>query len=439
MPQAEIFTQTHEEPLSENQLLQGQEYLRRAPRAHSQITEIENVPGVSLTVTAVHDTVLGQFNDQGPVPYGTSLGGTRVVFEEDGYTPKSAERLAQILASDMTKKHLMLYTMMNALYNKGEATEEETLATMMGGSKSVILANNKKDFLQLHPERRKEMFQQHARHILRMNEAITAVDMYTATPDMDDVANVTEGRLVACQSVKNGGTGNPSPTTAAGVWHGAEALLHAHAIDPKSAHYEILGTGAVGSELVRLIVNQENVASPVLYIADIDKKKAQTVAAEMENTGEIIEVRDPKTLHHLNADIFMPAAGPEILTLEFLRELHPDMRIIAGAANDIWPMVNGGPDYEVVQQYYRKGIAVAPAWVINMGGILHVSMMFWKNWGGPEPDEARAQELVAGVGALINTIDSLSKRRTQPMEVVASNMVAETLVRHALANNIPLS
>lgn len=439
MPQAEIFTQTHEEePLSQDQLVQGKEYLRRAPRAHSQITEIEGVPGVSLTVTAVHDTLLGQFNDQGPSPYGTSLGGTRVIFEEDGETPESAARLAAILASDMTKKHLMLYTMMNTLKNKKLATEAETLATMMGGSKSVILAKNKAGFPKRGSEARRELFRQHAEHILRLGEAITAVDMYTTPEDMDVVADVTGGKFVACQSVEKGGTGNPSPTTAAGVWHGAEALLRIHAIDPKSAHYQIQGVGAVGSELVRLIVNQEDVASPVLYIADIDKKKADAVAAELESSGEIIMVKDPKRLHTLNADIFMPNALAEILTRKFLHELHPEVRIIAGAANDPWPMRNDGPDFEVVQEYYRKGIAVAPAWVINMGGILHVSMMFWKNWGGPAPDEARARELVAGVAALIRHIDSVSKRESQPMEVVASNMVAKTLVRHALANKIPL-
>ncbi len=439
MPHAEIFTQTHGEPLPPERLLQGKEYLRRAPRAHSQVTEIEGVPGVSYTITAVNDTLLGQFNDQGPAPYGTSLGGTRVVFEEDGYTPQSAERLAQILASDMTKKHFMLYTMMNALKNKKLATEAETLATMMGGSKSVILAKNKAAFPKRGSEARRELFRQHAEHILRMGEAITAVDMYTETADMDVVAEVTGGRFVACQSVEKGGTGNPSPTTAAGVWHGAEMLLRSRGIDPKKAHYAISGIGAVGRSLVELIAYQPD-AHPTIYLADTITQKALDAKDELKHfTDAKFILVDPAEIHKEKVDIFMPNALAEILTQKFLHELHPEDRIIAGGANDPWPMRNDGPDPEIVDAYNRKGIAVAPAWVINMGGILHVSRMFWKNWGGPAPDEARARELVAGVAALINTIDSLAKQRSQPMEVVASDMVAETLVRHALVNGIPLT
>jgi glutamate dehydrogenase/leucine dehydrogenase len=77
----------------------------------------------------------------------------------------------------------------------------------------------------------------------------TSSDMNTGETDMDVIGERTE--YVLGRSVEDGGSGNPAPSTAVGVYHGIRASL-AHVFgsdDLENREVVVQGAGAVGSPL----------------------------------------------------------------------------------------------------------------------------------------------------------------------------------------------
>lgn len=401
-------------------------------------TPIENVPGVHATITAEHDTTLGSFNKRARPPYGTSLGGFRVV---DGSTADPA-RLAQLLAGDMTRKWAILYRMLADMYHQGKAKDYEVHAAGMGGSKSALVVDDAVKFAALRESEagsnlRRSVMWQHGLHIYTMDGPITAVDMGTGQQDMDWVSEVdsldNRIRFVACQSPKNGGVGDPSRVTAAGVSHSVIKMMELKEIKPENAVVAIQGVGHVGYNVLDILHTWQ--PGMQFRIADLDRGKADQLAQQFNGA---VQVDDPQNIFYAPADIIVPAAGPEILTIDVLNGLDQRVQGFICAANDPWPMREGEPDPDVVRAYFNKGVTVPPAYLTNAGGIGMVSTGYWRCWGGPTADEARAMELIAGVGPMMDVMYGLSLTGSRPMEEIGQDTAAETILLFARANHIDI-
>lgn len=418
----------------------ARERLHNPPDTVTAFGPIYHIPGALYIVTAVNDTTLGCYNT-----YGQTLGGTRVV-EKSELLKKSndanlsifaAETLAKELAKDMTKKWITLFHMMNTLYEKGQAQKADVLASCMGGGKSVIAVESLDAYRSLSPELRESLFRQHGKHIQELKgKHITAVDMNTASGDMDAVWKETP--FVACQSEAKGGSGNPSEVTAKGVFAAAEAILLTEGFDPNKESFALQGVGAVGSHIVSMIT--EKYPQAAIFVTALRPEKANAVVQrekEKNKNAQVFAVT-PETIASMPATVFMPCANAGILTEQTLENLHERTRFICGAANDQYPQSGGEADPILVRKYHDQGIIVVPAPLANLGGILDVAANYRAYWGRePRTDEENLQ-LVEGVGDVTKTLWQQAKKEGRTFESVYDEMVITTYASFCLANKIPL-
>lgn len=422
-------------------IIKAREHLLHPPDAATAFGPLYHIPGGLYIVTAVDNTTLGRDNT-----YGQTLGGTRVVEKKellkgtDNPYPLvlKAEKLAKELGSDMTKKWLTLFHMMDMLYKKGAAEKEDVLASCMGGGKSVIVVDSLDTYRNLSTGQRKDLFAQHGRHIQKLNgKHITAVDMNTTSADMDAVWEETP--FVACYSEAKGGSGNPSEITARGVFAAAEAILLAEGFDPNQESFAVQGVGAVGSHIVSMIT--EKYPQAAIFVTALRPEKAYAVMEKEKEKNKHAQVYavPPETIVSMPATVFMPCANAGILTEQTLENLHERTRFICGAANDQYPQTGGEADPIIVQKYHDQGRIVVPAPLANLGGILDVAGNYRTYWGRENRTDEENLLLAEGVGDVTKVLWEQAKKEGRTFESVYDEMVATTYASFCLANNIPLS
>jgi leucine dehydrogenase len=157
-----------------------------------------------------------------------------------------------------------------------------------------------------------------------------------------------------------GGSGDPSPFTAYGVFVGMKASAKKAWGNDSLAGKKILvqGVGHVGQYLVGHLVKE----GAKVYISDINEEKIkQTVA---NNPG--VEVVAGDKIFDLDIDIYAPCALGATVNTESIGKLKA--KVIAGAANNQLADENvHGP------MLIEKGILYAPDFLINAGGLINVA------------------------------------------------------------------
>lgn len=227
---------------------------------------------------------------------------------------------------------------------------------------------------------------------------ITAVDSGTSVEDMDIIARKTQ-HVVSTSAL----TGDPSPQTALGVLKGIQAAVK-HKLgrdDLEGIHVAIQGAGNVGYNLAKLLHDlgaQISVCSNKQVDVDrfVDEFGANGVSKD-----KIFEV---------HCDVFAPCALGGIITANSLAKMQA--KIIAGAAN------NQLSDPTVNQVIQSKGILYAPDYVINAGGLIHVTMM--------DPDKVQAK-----VNEIYDTLLEIFSRADE--EQAATSFVAEEIAKERIA------
>ena len=220
----------------------------------------------------------------------------------------------------------------------------------LGGGKAVIIGDPK-------VVRSEALMRAYGRFVDGLGgRYITAEDVGTTQADMDLVRRET--RWVTGIDPTNGGSGDPSPTTAFGVYSAmlavAEHAFGSHSIE--GLRVTVSGVGKVGASLVQhLVTNGAKVT-----IADVN-----TGAVEHLHRSLGVEFADPNEIHRVPADIFSPCALGAILTSQSIVEL--GARAICGAAN------NQLATPEIGDELNALGIVYAPDFVVNAGGIIHVA------------------------------------------------------------------
>ena len=185
---------------------------------------------------------------------------------------------------------------------------------------------------------------------------ITAEDSGTSVSDMDFISMETEH--VCGVSMFAGGSGDPSPVTAWGVFHGIRAACKEvyGSPDIKGRKVAIQGVGNVGVHLVQYL--HEAGASTV--ITDVDEARLQQLA-EAHNC-EVVGTDD---IYGVEADVFAPCALGAILNDSTIPQLK--VSIVAGGSNN---------QLENMQRHgamlREREILYAPDYVINAGGLINV-------------------------------------------------------------------
>lgn len=206
---------------------------------------------------------------------------------------------------------------------------------------------------------------------------VTAEDVGTNQADMDLIR--TQTAHVTGVSEHLGGSGDPSPATALGVFHAlgsvAENLWNGPSLDGR--HVVVLGVGKVGSALVsRLVASGAKVS-----VADIDPWR---VKAMIERHGvSPLDVADALTQP---CDVLAPCALGAVLDASTI----PCLRAAAvcGSAN------NQLAEASDATRMADAGVLYAPDYVVSAGGIINIA----EELRGGGYDHDRATAAVAAVG-----------------------------------------
>ena len=235
--------------------------------------------------------------------------------------------------------------------SRGMSFKNAMAGLPLGGGKAVVIADADRT-------KTPEMLAAFGRAIDRLGGSyVTAEDVGMSVGDMIAISKQT--KFVAGLPAAGGEVGgDPGPHTSLGVFLGIKAAVR-RALGKDSLtglHLALQGAGSVAGGVARLAAAE----GARLSIADVDAKRAQTLAGE---TGA--QVVDPNRLLSLAADVVSPCALGAILTAETIALL--DAPIVAGGANNQLATPADG------ERMQARGILFAPDYVINAGGIINVS------------------------------------------------------------------
>lgn len=180
---------------------------------------------------------------------------------------------------------------------------------------------------------------------------LTCADVGTDADDLDII-----GKITPHVTGTHAGSGDPSPVTAYGIWHGMRAVSEeafgSSTLEGK--HVVIVGTGKVGSDLARHLAHD----GARLTLADVNGQAVKALAVELG-----AQLADPRTAHTIECDVFAPCALGGALNEATIPELA--CRAVAGSAN------NQLATHEDGARLAARGILYAPDFVINAGGLIN--------------------------------------------------------------------
>jgi leucine dehydrogenase len=293
-----------------------QPFEEMAQLGHEQVILCRNDDVGLRAIIGIHDTTLGP-----------ALGGCRLY--------------AYATESDALHDVLRL--------SRGMTYKAAVAGLDLGGGKAVIIGD---------PSMKNEaLFRAFGRHVESLNgRYITAEDMNTNVEDMNWIRRETDH--VTGAGLHTGGSGDPSPVTAWGVFHGIRACLevvygNATVSGRKIA---IQGVGNVGHHLARFLSE----AGAKLVYSDINHRSIKRTLDAFG--GEVLEGDD---FFRADCDVLAPCAIGGIVNSRTLPMVRAP--IIAGGANNV--LDNEESDSVLLAE---KGITYAPDYVINAGGLMSV-------------------------------------------------------------------
>jgi len=220
----------------------------------------------------------------------------------------------------------------------------------IGGGKAVIIGDAK-------TQKTPELMRKFGEFVHSLSgRYITAEDVGMETADMDIVRDVTP--YVTGISEERGGSGNPSPVTAFGVYMGMKAAAKQQFGSEKLEGKKVLvqGIGHVGETLVEYLTKE----GAQVFITDINEEKLYQVASKYN--AQIFTGED---LYTADVDIYAPCAMGATINDTTVNKIKA--KVIAGAANN--QLANENTHGLILQE---RGILYAPDFLINAGGIINV-------------------------------------------------------------------
>jgi leucine dehydrogenase len=208
-----------------------------------------------------------------------------------------------------------------------------------------------------------------------------APDMNTSAADMDLIAEVSP--YVFCKTEAAGGSGDTAPDTAVGVLHGIRATCrYAFGSDDLAGRTVVVqGAGGVGGRLIDLLLD----ARASVIATDLDPRRL----AALRDRG--VRTVEPEAAPGTECDVLAPCAIGGVINARSIPNLR--CRVIAGGANN---QLETPADAEALR---KRGIAYAPDFVINAGGVLHGGGLEEQHWTREVLDAK-----LAGIGDALSEI-----------------------------------
>jgi leucine dehydrogenase len=311
----------HRHKLTKTKVVQMLTFEKLYQEGHEEVVFFSD-PSCNLkAIVAIHSTILGP-----------SLGGTRMwPYKNEDEAIKDVLRLS-----------------------KGMTYKASISGLNLGGGKAVIMGDPEKD-------KSEALFRSYGKFIESLNgRYVTAEDVNINVDDIQDIYKETS--FVTGVSQAHGGSGNPAPYTALGVFRGIEASLLKVFGDSsvKGKTFALQGAGAVGRLLGKLL--DSNGAK--VFVSDINRKNIDLFKQDVPSS-EVVSVDD---IYTIKCDVYTPCALGGTVNDETIDKLK--CKIVAGSANNQLARDEHG---DILK---KKNILYAPDYLINAGGLMNVSTEF---------------------------------------------------------------
>lgn len=334
---------------------------------HEQVIYCSNKECGLKAIIAIHNTALGP-----------ALGGTRMWnYSSEDLALRDVLRLSR----GMTYKAAMA-------------------GLNLGGGKAVIIGDSA-------TQKNEQMFRCFGRYVDGLaGRYITAEDVGTDVRDMEYVR--METKYVTGISKAIGGSGDPSPVTAYGVYVGIKACAKEKWGNDslKGRKIAVQGAGQVARYLCEHLYNE----GAEIFLTDIVEEKIKRALETVKAT-----VVKPEDIYDVDAEIFAPTALGAIINDKTIPKFK--FQIIAGGANNQLE-----DEDKHGKALLDKGIIYAPDYVINAGGLINVA----NELEGYRQD--RAMKQAEGIYDSIARILQISKNEKIPAHS-ASNKIAEERIK----------
>ena len=220
----------------------------------------------------------------------------------------------------------------------------------LGGGKAVIIGDAK-------TQKNDALMRKFGEYVNSLSgKYITAEDVGMETRDMDIIREVTPHVTGVSETI--GGSGNPSPVTAYGVYMGMKAAAKyrfgTENLDGKKVLVQ--GVGHVGETLVKHITDE----GAQVILNDINEARLEELSKKYG--ANVVLGND---IYGLDVDIYAPCALGATVNDASIAQLKA--KVIAGAANN-----QLADELKHGKLLREKGIAYAPDFLINAGGIINV-------------------------------------------------------------------
>jgi leucine dehydrogenase len=334
---------------------------------HEQVVFCSNKEAGLKAIIAIHNTTLGP-----------ALGGTRM------WSYKSDE--------DALKDVLRL--------SRGMTYKAAVSGLNLGGGKAVIIGDSA-------VQKNELMFRTFGKFVEGLaGRYITAEDVGTSVKDMEYVR--METKYVTGISKALGGSGDPSPVTAYGVYVGMKACAKFKWGNDSLANKKVAvqGAGQVARFLCEHLYNE----GAQIFLTDINDSKIKKVLETIK-----AEVVKPEEIYDVDAEIFSPNALGAIINDDTIGRLKAEI-VAGGANNQLEKEGKHGP------MLIDRGILYAPDYVINAGGLINV----YNELEGYRQDRALKQ--AEGIYEVMTKVLETAKKDNLPT-YVASNKIAEERLR----------
>jgi leucine dehydrogenase len=342
---------------------------------HEQLIFCSNKESGLKAIIAIHNTSLGP-----------ALGGTRMLnYSSTDEAIEDALRLA-----------------------KGMTYKAAIAGLNFGGGSAIIIgdANSGKSEL---------LFRTFGKYIEGLaGRFITAEDVGTTVRDMEYVR--METKYVTGISKSIGGSGDPAPVTAYGVYIGMKACAKEKWGNDslRGRKIAVQGAGHVSNFLVEYLYNE----GAELFISDIHESKAKKILEFVK--AEIVQ---PDDIYDLDVDVFSPNALGAVLNDDTINRLKAE--IIAGAANN-----QLADEEKHGKLLMEKGILYAPDYVINSGGLINVA----NELEGYRQD--RAMKHAESIYEIVSKVIKLSQEAGMPTNIASQKLAESRLEKIGKISNI---
>ncbi len=334
---------------------------------HEEVVFFQDKTCGLKAIVGIHDTTLGP-----------ALGGTRMY-------PYANEEEALI---DVLR------------LSRGMTYKNAISGLNLGGGKAVIIGDPKKD-------KSEALFRSFGRFVESLNgRYITAEDVNTTVEDIEHI--FTETNYVTGVAQQYGGSGNPAPYTALGVFRGIEASA-TKAFGTRSLKGKtvaIQGVGSVGFELAKLLTE----AGASIVYTDVSERGIQKMREAFPHAKFVA----PAEIFAAACDVYAPCALGASVNDETIPQLK--CKVVCGAANNQLKEDRHGLVLK------ERGILYAPDYLVNAGGVMNVSIEF-EGWA-----DSKSRRMIDTIYDKTLQVFAISDEQKIPVnkaaDVMAENRIA---------------